>query len=109
MRAEDSGDDCCAEFVGDGALGVAGGGYEELGRVRLALEYGSEKRKRGVRERKGLRGDREKAYLVLDVDEVLGVGDGVDVGVGNGVLSRQTRRPLRSTNTTLETEHTRSL
>ena len=38
-------------------------------------------------------------YLVLDVDEVLGVCDGVDVSVGNRVLGRQPRRPLGGTNT----------
>lgn len=34
-----------------------------------------------------------KTYLVLDVDELLGIGDGLDVGVGNGVLGRVSRRP----------------
>lgn len=36
---------------------------------------------------------RGTAYLVLDVYEVLGLGDGIDVGVGDGVLGRMSRRP----------------
>lgn len=32
-------------------------------------------------------------YLILDVDEVLGVGDGINVGIGDGVLSGVSRGP----------------
>ncbi|KUI63669.1 hypothetical protein VM1G_12024 [Cytospora mali] len=89
VRPHDPRDDGRADLVVDGLLLVVGGGDEEL---RPLLDKFQKKTKKHTTRLKSLN-QRAGTYLVLDVNEVLGIVDDFNVSVGDGVLGGVARRP----------------
>jgi hypothetical protein len=79
VGADDAVDDGPADLVVDGLLLVGCRGDEELQRSATALAL------------------RQVTNLVLNVDKVASVLDGLDVGVGDRVLGADAQRPLAAT------------